>query len=748
MGAVIVILNHIFLLVANIKTHFLHSFISLIFIIALSSCNNNPYPADELNQNILYTSFKGEPKHLDPAMAYSADEYLILSQTYEPPLQYHLLKRPYELVPTTLVSMPLVTYLPNPVTKETKVAYTLTLRQDIRYQNHPAFAQARDGRYIYHLKHEDELPPVDHPNQLPHQGSRTLTAHDYAHQIKRLAHPQFPCPIFQILATYIDGFQEFSDILKKSIETERLKRKRIKGVSYNREVDELQNPIYLDLRKYNFRGVHVINDHTLKIVLKKKYPQFIYWMAMPFFAPIPWEADRFYTQVAASKKNWSLNYFPLGTGPYMLSVNQTNYRMVLEKNLNFHDEFYPVTGAPGDEEAGYLEDAGKKLPFVDKIVMTLEKESIPRWNKFLQGYYDNSRVASDFFDSAVNFVGNDISLTEEMKEKEIKLSSPVSPVTYYYAFNMLDDVVGGYDERRKKLRQAISIAFNVEEFIQIFLNGLGFSAQGPIPPKIFGHQEKKEGLNWVIYEWDSIKKIQKRKSLVFAKNLLKEAGYPNGRTTNGRPLVLYYDNVQEKSGEKTEIDWARKQFKKLGIDLQVRSTNYNQFRRKVRQGNFQFMRWGWHADYPDPENFLFLLYGPNGKVSSGGENASNYNSPAYNALFKQMEVMENSPLRLSIIHRMLDIIRSDAPWIWGFHPIEGVLHHSWYQNTKPVLVGSMNTFKYRKIDTKKREKYRRRHNSPVLYPVWFGIFLITVLSYFLFHRKFKNSSKQKGKQIK
>ena len=743
MGVIIIILNQADLLVAHIRTHFLYHVLSLIFIVTLLSCSNNPYPFSKSNQNILYTSFTGEPKYLDPAMAYSSDEYRILSQIYEPPLQYHLLKRPYELIPTTLEEMPLITYWPDPITKTTKVVYTLTLRQDIRYQNHPSFARTNDGRYIYHLKDEDELPPVDHPNQLPYQGNRILTAHDYAYQIKRLAHPKFPCPIFPILATYIDGFQEFSGILKKAIEAERLKRKRVKGAFYNQEVDELQNPIYLDLRKYNFQGVKVINDYTFKIILKKKYSQFMYWMAMPFFAPIPWEADRFYIQKSSSKKNWSLNYFPLGTGAYTLSVNQPNYQMILERNPNFHDEFYPMTGILGDKEAGYLQDAGKKLPFVEKIVMTLEKESIPRWNKFLQGYYDNSGVASDFFDSAINFVGNDISLTEEMKNQNIKLTSSASQVTYYYAFNMLDDIVGGYDEKRKKLRQAISIIFNIEEFIQIFLNGRGLPAQSPIPPKIFGYQEKQEGLNPVVYEWNSIQKTQERKKLVFAKKLLGEAGYLNGRTPKGDPLILYYDNVQGKSGEKTEINWIRKQFKKLGIDLQVRNTNYNQFRRKVSQGNFQIMRWGWHADYPDPENFLFLLYGPNGKVASGGENASNYNSPAYDRLFKKMEVMENSPSRLLIIRQMLDIIRNDAPWIWGFHPVEDILHHSWYQNTKPVLVGSMNTMKYRRIDFKKREEYRRRNNSPILYPIWIGILLMFILYYFLFHNKLKIYSKSK-----
>ena len=710
-------------------------FFILVFVILLPSCNNNPYPIKESNQNIYYTAFTGEPKYLDPAMAYSSDEYRILSQIYEPPLQYHLLKRPYQLIPATLIKMPQVSYSQATAIVQTKVIYTLAIRQDIVYQNHPAFATKKDGKYIYHLGEKGRFPDIKHPNQLPHQSSHKLTAYDYAYQIKRMAHPKFPCPIFSILAEYIDGFQEFSMVIKQAVEEERLRRKKEKGVFYNQEIDEIQNPIYIDLRKYNLSGVRVVNEYTLQIILKKRYPQFVYWMAMPFFSPIPWEVDRFYNQVASAKQNLSLNRFPVGTGAYKLSINQPNYRMVLEKNSNFHDEFYPTEGSVHDFEDGYLKDAGKKLPFIDKVVITLEKESIPLWNKFLQGYYDSSAVGSDFFDSVISFSQGDMQLTKEMKEKEIKLTRSTSQVTYYYAFNMLDDVVGGYTPKKVKLRQALSIAFNIEEFIQVFLSNRGIPAQSPIPPEIFGYQEGRGGMNSFIYTWNQAKQKGERKKIQLAKKLLAEAGYLNGRTPQGTPLVLYYDNVQGKSGEKAEIDWLRKQFKKLGIDLQIRSTDYNQFRRKVSHGNFQIMRWGWHADYPDPENFLFLLYGPNGKVASGGENASNYNSPAYNRLFKQMETMKNTALRLSIIRKIINIARKDAPWMWGFHPIEDVLHHSWYQNTKVMQIGSMNTTKYRKIDFQKRKKYRDKYNTPVLYPVWIGLFLVLLFFYFMGQKK-------------
>ncbi|RKU34996.1 peptide ABC transporter substrate-binding protein, partial [Candidatus Poribacteria bacterium] len=71
---------------------------------------NNPYPKAEQNQEIYYSTFNEEPKHFDPAVSYSSDEYRFIQQIYEPPLQYHYLKRPYELMPLTAESVPIPRY--------------------------------------------------------------------------------------------------------------------------------------------------------------------------------------------------------------------------------------------------------------------------------------------------------------------------------------------------------------------------------------------------------------------------------------------------------------------------------------------------------------------------------------------------------------------------------------------------------------------------------------------------------------
>jgi ABC-type transport system substrate-binding protein len=433
---------------------------------------------------------------------------------------------------------------------------------------------------------------------------------------------------------------------------------------------------------------------------------------------VPWEVDRFYVQPAAAKRNLTLDRYPVGTGPYALTFAQSNWRMVLSRNPNFADrETYPFEGMPEDGPAGLLADAGKPLPFLDEIVFVLEKEQMPRWQKFLQGYYDDSGIGSDVFDQAVDVTMQGPELTDFLVKKDIRLMTSASPTVMYYSFNMLDDVVGGLEEPKCKLRRAISIAFDIEELIQIYYNGRAMPAMGPIPPQIPGHAEGREGMNPYVYDWDEAVGVARKKSIDEAKRLLAEAGYPDGVGRDGRPLVLYFDTTGGGAGDKAYMDWMRKQFAKLGVQLQVRSTDYSQFQDKVLKGNCQIVRWGWHADYPDPENFLFLLYGPNGKVRAQGENTSNYENPRYDELFERMENMEDSPERSAIIREMLDIARKDAPWMWGFYPVGFGLYHEWFQNAKPMAI-SYNTKKYHRIDVGLRNRRREEWNEPVTWPFW------------------------------
>ena len=682
-------------------------------LLAQSGCDNpwnDPYSGEDGEQQVLYSSFSERPKHLDPARSYSSSAYVFIQQVYEPPLTYHYLKRPFSLEPLTATGLPEVRFLdaygrPLPDTAApTEVVYTdylIEIQPGIRYQPHPALAHDEAGQLRYHTVTEDDLEPVDTLADFEHQGSRELTAQDYVYQIKRMADPRRHCPIAGIMAEYIDGFSEFREQIKNQ-------------------------PAPVDLRAFNLQGVVAQSRYRYRIRLKGMYPQFLYWLAMPFFAPMPWEADAFYEQPGMVERNLSLHWYPVGTGPYMLTENNPNLRMVLERNPNFRGEAYPSEGAPGDAERSYLDDAGRTLPFLDRAVYSLEKESIPRWSKFLQGYYDNSGVGSDSFDQAIEYGGGgELGLTEAMQAQGIQLKTAVDLTVSYMGFNMLDSVVGGDSERSRLLRRAIAIAVDYEEYIAIFTNGRGIPAQGPLPPQIFGAYSGERGINPYVYHWQDGR--AERRDLEEAHQLMRQAGYQDGRDQHtGKPLVLYFDAVGSGPDAKASLNWLRKQFAKLGIQLVVRATDYNRFQDKMQKGTGQIFQWGWHADYPDPENFLFLLYGPNRVVMNHGPNSTNYHNPDYDALFAQMKNMSNGSKRQQLIDQMVEIVRRDSPWLWGYHPITYVLSHQWMRNDKPNTL-SYNTLKFRRLEAADRRRAVQRWNKPTVWPLGVALALFVAL---------------------
>jgi len=717
----------------------LRSTAMLLALIATSSCKqatwNDPYPASDRTANILYTSFAARPKHLDPAQSYSSNEIQFTGQIYEPPLQYHFLKRPYELIPLTTTSVPKAAYydktgnrLPDnaPISNIAYTIYTITLQKGIKYQPHPAFAKDAKGEPLYLKLSDNELAGKNKLSDFPETDTRELIANDYVYEIKRLAHPRLTSPIYGLMTEYISGLKKFGDELRHADE----KLRKLQG-----------EDAFLNLNQFDLSGVQVVDRYNYTIKINGKYPQFLYWLAMPFFAPIPPEVDRFYSQPGMDKKNITLDWYPVGTGPYMLTENNPNLKMVMVRNPNFHGEKYPSSGEPDDKKAGFLEDADKPLPFIDKIVHSLEKEDIPSWNKFLQGYYDASGISSDSFDQAISFnSAGEMGLSDAMLAKGINLITSVGTSTFYTGFNMQDPVVGGDSERARKLRLAISIALDVEERISIFLNGRGIAAQGPIPPGIFGYREGKDGINPYVYDW--VDGGPKRKSVDDAKKLLAEAGYPGGRDAKtGKPLILHFDTTASGPDDKSRLDWLRKQFKKIDIQLDVRDSDYNRFQDKMLKGTEQIFEWGWNADYPDPENFLFLLYGPNAKMGKNGENAANYSNKEFDNLFEKVKNMSNGSQRQQLIDKMVEIVRHDAPWIWGLHPKNYALFHQWYSNAKPNLMAN-NTLKYKRIDPELRAKLREEWNQPKLTPVYItgGVFLAGFIPALFSYRR-KNRAK-------
>lgn len=674
---------------------------------------NSPYQVDAAGRNVLYTAFaQRSPKYLDPASSYSADETPFTYSIYDPLYQYEYLERPYKLIPKAAASVVLPAYfdkqgkrLPDDVPGES-VAYSLydiPIKRGVMFQPHPAFARDAKGAYLYWPLQAGALEGKFSIPDFPQTGTRELTAQDYVYAFRRLASPRVVSPAFSVLASHIAGMRDYG-----------LRLKEINAGLNGKDS-------WLDLRDYGFDGVQALDAHTLRIKVLGKYPQFKYWLAMTFTAPIPWEADRFYSQPGMAEHNLSFNTWPVGTGPYMLVESITNRRHVLARNPNFRGDPYPCTGEPGDAAAGLLKDCGKPTPFIDRIVMSLEKESVPLMGKFLQGYYDIPEADGGGYGVAMRVAAGDSAEKAALyKDHGLQLLTSTEAQIYYFGFNWLDPVVGKGDspeqqEKNRKLRQAISIAFNWEQYVSIFLNDQAQVAQGPIPPGVPGYQDLPAGMNKSVYVSEQGRAV--RRPLDEARRLLAEAGYPDGRNAaTGQPLILHFDSAGG-LGSSATLDWMRRQLRALNVELEIRATDYNRFQEKMSRGSTQMFMWGWVADYPDAENFLFLLYGPNAKAAKGGENASNYQNPEFDRLFEQMRFLDDGPEKDAIIHKMTAIVQADMPWMFGYFPKSGGAYQAWVRNAKPTQM-VRNALQYYRIDPALRKTSIQAWNRPVWWPLW------------------------------
>lgn len=706
----------------------------------LAGCNNNPQPDGAEATNTAFSAvIESSPRHLDPTASYWSNDTPYTYQIYEPLYGYHYLKRPFTLIPKAAAAVVKPIYLDKdgktlpedaPGDQVVESVYEVPIKPGIMFQPHPAFARDKDGHYLYHAMKPGELGERRSPLDFAQTGTRELVADDFVYALKRHATTRITTPIYGIFSEYVIGLKEYGPLIKA--EDAKL-RKGLDPAS--------QDKPFLDFRRWPLAGATAPDPHLLRIRIKGKYPQWNYWMSMTFMAPIPWEADAFYAQPGMASVGLTLDTWPVGTGAYMMTEFVKDRRHVMKRNPNYHGELYPCEGMPGDKEAGLLDDCGKKMPFIDSYVSTIEREAVPQRAKFRQGFYDIEVFERN--DTGMDYrvaMQDSEEVRKEYEYKGFRVPRFQDVTSWLVGFNMLDPVIGTgktpeEQERHRKLRQAISIAMDWEEYSNVFPKKGGETAMSPLPAGIAGSRHGTlEGVNPVTHKVVDGKVV--RRSIEDAKQLMVEAGYPNGRDAKtGRPLVINYDFYAPATPErKPEIDWVVRQFAKIDIQLEVRATDNNQFQDKVRKGTHQVYWLGWLADYPDAENFLFLLYGPNGKTRSDGENTSNYENPAFDKLYSQMKLLDDGPQKQPVIDQMVKIVQQDAPWSFGYFPYSSSAVQAWVHNSKPAVI-IRDQGRYLRLDVPDRVRRLKEWNKPVWWPmilggvVVIGLVLIAVRSF-------------------
>lgn len=686
-------------------------------------CGNNPYPKADAQKKILYGSLD-RSCDFDPVSGIDFLGLDYMGAMCEPLLEYHYLKRPLELQPCLARRIPEFEEIVEPGLNEGDPPRKMyRLRFEIW-----------DG-VLFHRSVCFDAPAYKVPR------TRELTADDFQFAFQRIADPRWNCPHYESFA-HIDGLAEWT------AELERLKKG---DPSFN------LLPLHERYRRLGpVRGVRVTGRYSFDLVLTDKFRILLYWLAFQTAAPVPWEAVEYYDGKDGRPlfRDW-----PIGTGPYRMAAHVKDEFLALEKNPDWRGitqverrlpgTRYPTEGEAGDKEAGLLDPAyvDRPLPFIDRFEYRRDRESVTRFGKFLQGYYEAQLVLHDMFSQAVS--GGRI--TPDLAARGIRMDKSTSLRTMYFAFNMNDEVVGSparfsdpereaqrevWIERNRRLRQAMCLAYDVESEIEIFENGLGIRAESPLPPGFFGAGPAYRN---PFRQYDP--------ELKLARRLMAEAGYPNGiDPKTGKPLriVMSNPNTDEASMELYRL-YVR-MFGRLGIQVEIDALTYNAFQQKLRRGAYQMISYAWSADYPDPETFLLLLYGPNAQIGGAGQNKANFRSERYDFLYNRMVMLKddesaawvetgpdgaNRAVTMSrgeIIREMLDIFEHECPWIVQYHPQSYVLEQGWYRNLKLCTL-IYNAKKYLDVDAEQRFRTRAEWNRPVLWPAYvFAMGLVALVT--------------------
>lgn len=472
---------------------------------------------------------------------------------------------------------------------------------------------------------------------------REMVAQDFIYSWKRLADQKTKSEGWWIFDGRIKGLNEWRDKLAKGEAT------------YDTPVEGLQTP----------------DSHTLVITLNKPFYQLNYVLTMAFSAVVPREA--------VDKYGGEFMNHPVGTGPFVFESWIRGNKVTLKKNPNWHGGTYPTEGEAGDKEAGLLADAGKPVPFVDMLIFHEVPEDQPRWLNLMKGNFDFAGIPKDNFDAAM---ASDKELKPEIKEKGIRLIIYPWPDVVYMGFNMEDPVLG----KNLNLRKALCYAYDQKTASEKFYNNRVITAHSPIAPDMEGYDPE-------------FKNPCKEYSLEKAKEYLKKAGFPDGK---GLAPIEYSSSASTTGRQMGE--YMAQQFEKIGVKINIAQHSWPQFQDRLKTKKVQIYGVAWGADYPDAENMLQLLYGPN---ESPGSNNSNFKNKEFDSLYEQAAKLPPGPARTALYKKMRDIFVAELPWIPTVHRLGYQLAHGWMHNLKPheIIDGH---YKYMRVDTAKKEELKKK----------------------------------------
>ena len=487
---------------------------------------------------------------------------------------------------------------------------------------------------------------------------RELTAEDYAYALKRLLDPAVKSPWLWLVEGKLVGGDEA-----------RAKAQRANRFDYAAPMP----------------GLEIVDRYTLRIRLKAPDLRFPYALAVPNTGAIAREVvDRYGVDIGAH---------PVGTGPFALSEYKRSSKTVLIANPQYRAVSYvPSAPLPAEMEAFARGLAGKRLPMIGRIELNVIEEPQSRWLSFLDGQSDVMELLPpSFVDQALEIREHSAKLRPALAAKGIRHEELLRPNVWFAYFNMDDPVWGGYTKERIALRRAVALGFNAEEGIRVLRTGRAIPAQSPIPPGIAGYDA-------------SLRTNAQRYDPAAARALLDAFGYKDRdgdgyrEQPDGKPLTLERWSTTT-STQRQEDELWKKNMDAIGIRLVIKKDKVPQLRLMAREGKIPFRHDGWNADYPDAENFMQLLYGPN----AGQENSARFRLPEFDKLYEEARRLPDSPQRTKLFDRMTELVIAYAPWRLTWHEVEDHFVHPWVLYYKPHPIRSQ-VWQFLDIDNSKRAR--------------------------------------------
>src|SRR5258708_985479 len=425
-------------------------------------------------------------------------------------------------------------------------------------------------------------------------------------------------------------------------------------------------------------GIEIVDRYTLRLRMAKPDFSCLYILAMPAVGAQAREvAERYGADIGAH---------PVGTGAFRLAQWKRSSKIVLERNPSFRGLTFGAE-PPADDPISqqlYEEFKGKRLPLLDRVEVYIIEESQPRWLAFLNNELDWINLPYEFLHMALP--GGKPS--PQLARHGTRYIPDIETNTTYLYFNMKDPVFGGYTPDRVALRGAISLAYNNQEDVKLFSNGVAIEAETLIPPGVLGYAPAFNMGN----SYDPAK----------AKALLDMFGYVdrNGDgwrdLPDGSPLVFRFASGPSQL-ERLFIEMWKRDMDAIGVRMEVEVAKWPDLRKKSKQGLLQTWELSWGADYPDGENFYQLLYGPN----CGSSNDGCFQLPAFDALYDKAAAIPPGRERTEVYQQMARLVAAYAPMKVHVHRKYNYLLQPWVLGWRkhPFLYES---YKYVDIDLARR----------------------------------------------